>query len=188
MFKKDLLLIDFEATGLNASKHDPIQLAALVLDKKTLKEKRAFSTYIKPRSFKNWDKEAMAVNNIDSAALKDAPSLNVVEKRFSKFIGSQGVIPAYYGGSIDIPYLHEVYSRTKKRYPFDYHALDLWGICLVYLALRNDLKNKKRPAGFTLEDLMKRFHIPIEKRHDALGDCRAEAEVFRQIYHSLTHR
>lgn len=186
MFKKDLLLIDFESTGLHASKQDPIQLAALILDKKTLKEKRAFSSYIKPRRWNNWNNEAMSVNNIRREVLQNAPSLAEVEKRFTKFVGAKGVILAYYGGSIDIPYLHEIYSRTKKRYPFDYHALDIWGICLVYLALHNDLKNKKKHSGFTLEDLMRRFSIPIEKRHDALGDCRAEAEVLRHIYHSLS--
>ena len=33
-FKKDLLLIDLETTGLDAGKHEIIQIAAILLDKK----------------------------------------------------------------------------------------------------------------------------------------------------------
>ena len=40
-FERDILLIDTEFTGFDIDKHEIIQLAAVLLDKKTLKEKRA---------------------------------------------------------------------------------------------------------------------------------------------------
>ena len=56
-FKKDLLLIDLETTGLEAGRHEIIQVAAVLLDKKTLKEKEAFSSYVKPVNWQRRDKD-----------------------------------------------------------------------------------------------------------------------------------
>ncbi len=188
MFKKDLLLVDLECTGLDPLKHDAIQIAALLLDKKTLKEKAAFTSYIKPARWNNWDPEAMAVNKIDKATLKTAPSLPSVIKNFEKLYKHHDVILTFYGGTVDVPFLKSIYKKLKKRYPFDYHPFDLWAVCHTYLALKNDLKNKNRFSGFSLEDLLLHFSLPIENRHDALADCRAEAAVFRAIYKELKAR
>jgi DNA polymerase III epsilon subunit-like protein len=185
IFKHDILLIDIEDTVLKYNTHDPIQLAAVLLDKKTLKEKKSFTSYIKPKHWKNWDPEAMAVNSIDKAQLINAPSLTTVIKRFEELYKNRPVIISYYGGNVDIPFIRKMYEQVGKRYPFDYHAFDLWAVCHTYLAVHNKLKNSKRHAGFTLEDLMKRFDIEIENRHDALADCRAEAAVLRHIYKEL---
>ena len=38
-FYKDILLIDLETTGLDAGRHEIVQIAAVLLDKKTLKER-----------------------------------------------------------------------------------------------------------------------------------------------------
>ena len=43
MFNKDLLVLDIESTGTDVTKHEIIQLAGILLDKKTLKEKKVFS-------------------------------------------------------------------------------------------------------------------------------------------------
>ena len=47
-FKKDILLVDTEFTGFDLQKHELVQLAAVLLDKKTLKEKKVFSSFVKP--------------------------------------------------------------------------------------------------------------------------------------------
>ena len=73
MFNKDLLVLDIEATGVDFSKHELIQIAAILLDKKTLKEKKRFESFIRPRKWKNRSAEAMAVNQITWDMVKDAP-------------------------------------------------------------------------------------------------------------------
>lgn len=185
MFKHDILLVDLECTGLDPLKHDPIQLAGILLDKKTLKEKQVFSSFIKPAHWNNWDPEAMAVNKIDKTVLKTAPTLATVINRFEKLYSHHPVILSFYGGMVDVPFLKVVYKKLGKKYPFDYHPFDLWAICHTYLATKNLLKNKNRFNGFTLEDLLVHFKLPIENRHDALADCKAEASVFRKIYKEL---
>ena len=184
MFNRDILLIDIEATGLDSNKHEIIQLAGILLDKKTLKEKVTYSSYIKPVKWKNRDPEAMAVNKLTLSDLKGAPSAKQVAKEFDE-IFPKNVILAYYGGVLDIDFIRALYKEIGRKQPFDYHFFNLWGLFYPYLAKTGGLTNKKRFAGFTIEDLIKKFKIKPEKRHDALGDCRVEAEILRQIMKRL---
>lgn len=184
MFNKDILIVDIEASGLDADKYELIQLAAVLLDKKTLKTKSEFSSYIKPKKWKDRSRAAMAVNKITTKDIEGAPELSAVMKQFVKQFPPQEVIFAHYGGVIDIDFIRSSFRKLGKKYPYhpyDYHFFDIWSICYAYGALKGSLKNKKRYAGFSLEDLMKRFSIKADDRHDALVDCQVEAEVFRRI-------
>ncbi len=184
MFNRDILLIDTEATGLNMNKHELIQLAAVLLDKKTLKEKKNFNSYIKPARWKRRDPAAMKVNRLTWSNLKDAPPAKAVIKKFTRAFPHR-VILAYYGGPLDIDFLRALYKKIGRQQPFDYHFFNLWGLFYGYLAKRGKLTNRRRFTGFTLEDLMKRFNIPSPGRHDALVDCRIEAEILRRIMKNL---
>src|SRR5262245_37230598 len=123
MFKKDLLLIDLESTGLDVNKHEIIQLAGLLLDKKTLQEKARFDSYISPKNWTGRSKPAMAVNKIAWQDVKAAPDLKSVMSQFDK-IFPHDVTVAYYGGLLDMPFLNAAYKQIGKPYPFDYHPLD----------------------------------------------------------------
>lgn len=181
MFKKDLLILDIEATGLDYEKHEIIQLAAILLDKKTLKEKKTFNTFIRPRNWKGRSREAMAVNNISWDMVKDAPDLKAALKTFQKTFGTNVTI-APYGTIMDTAMLRIAYRKSKMKYMFDYHVFDIWPLVYVYMAKKKLLKNNRRFAGFGLEDAARHFKIAVPKdRHTALTDCQVEAEVLRQI-------
>lgn len=185
MFNKDLLLLDMEMTGTDVTRHEVIQLAAVLLDKKTLKEKKSFSSYIKPKFWKRRDPESMAVCNITWDDLKDAPDLKTVLTAFNKTFG-KNVLPTMYGGNLDIIFLPAAYRTAKIKYPFEYHTFNIWPLFYTFMAKKGKLTNKKRFVGFSLEDLAKHFKIPPTKdRHDALGDCRFEAEVLRKAVKAI---
>ena len=184
-FKKDLLLVDLETTGLDAQKHEIIQIAAILLDRKTLKEKEAFSSYIKPAKWKKRDLESMKINGITWENLKSAPSLKEVLAQFSKLFKPSDVVLSYYGGPLDMDFLRAAYAEVGMKWRFDYHFFNLWGMFYAFLASRGQLKNPSRHAGFSLEDLMSKFKIRSKNRHDALEDCRIEAEILRKIIKSL---
>lgn len=181
-FKKDILLIDTEFSGFDVKNHDLLQIAAVLLDRKTLKEKKSFNSYIKPVHWKSRDKASMAVNKITPEKLKNAPSLKSVLTKFNKTFG-HNVIQAFYVGYNDKRFLMHAYSQSGIKWQFDYHYFDLWALCYAYLAKKNLLKSKKDFAGFGLEYLIKILKIDINpnEMHDALVDCRLEAEVFRKI-------
>lgn len=185
-FKKDLLIVDLETTGLDASRHEIIQIGAILLDRKTLEEKEAFSSFVKPTAWPRRDRASMAVNKIVYDQVKSAPTLSVALAQFNQLFNPGQVILSYYGGPLDMDFLRAAYFKTKIAWKFDYHYLNLWGVFYAFLAARGQLKNSKKFAGFSLEDLMKRFRIKSSKRHDALEDCRVEAEILRKIFSKIS--
>ncbi len=180
-FKKDLLIIDTELTGLDAEKHEIIQLAGVLLDRKTLKEKACFDSYVRPVKWSNRDPEAMKVNKLAFPLLKNAPSLKQVIRGFVKKFHARQVLLVAYVGWIDKRFLLKAFEKTKTKWAYDYHYFDIWSLAFAGLAKKNQLKNRKEFAGFDMEDLLKRYKIKIPgTHHDALFDCRAEAEILRQ--------
>lgn len=181
-FKHDLLLVDLETTGLDVTKHEIIQIGAVLLDKKTLKEKKALASFVRPAKWKNRDRESMEVNGIKWEQVKKAPGLKTFLNQINKSFNPKSVILSYYGGPLDMDFLRVAYRRVGLKWQFDYHYLNLWGVFYAFLAARGQLKNRKKFTGFSLEDLINRFKISdLGLRHDALGDCRIEAEVLRRI-------
>lgn len=181
MFNKDLLLIDIESTGTNVAKHEIIQIAAILLDKKTLKEKGVFSTFIKPRKWKQQDPEAMAVNGITLAQVKNAPPLRQALQQLVKTFGTS-VIVTVYAGNLDVVFFTAAFREQNMRYPYDYHTFDIWSLCYNYMARRHKLTDRKKFAGFSMESVAKHFRIPLPaRRHQALIDCQIEAEVLRAL-------
>ncbi len=181
MFNKDILIVDIEATGVDFNKHELIELGAVLLDKKTLKQKKSFQSFIKPKRWKDRDPEAMAVNNISWDALKKAPSLKSVLQKFESTFGTD-VIIAPYGTILDTALLRVSYRESKMAYTFDYHVYDIWPLAYTYMAKNNLLTNAERFSGFSLEDIAKHFKIPTpQDRHTALSDCRLEAAVLRKL-------
>jgi DNA polymerase III epsilon subunit-like protein len=163
-------------------KHEVLQIAAVLLDKKTLKEKKVFSSFVKPVKWKTRDLESMNVNKITLDMVKDVPSLKEVIKEFDRVFG-HNVIQAFYVGFNDKRFLLDSYKKAGVKWQFDYHYFELWGLFYPFLAINNQLTSKKDFAGFGLESLIKKFKIKTNKNqlHDALVDCRVEAEVLRNV-------
>lgn len=187
MFKYDLLLIDIETTGLDVKKHEIIQLAAVLLDRKTLKEKKSFNSYIKPEKWRSRDPVAMAVNKIDYRQIKDSPSLSNVIKKFSKTFPSK-VTLANYGGILDIVFLSAAFKQSKVSYKYDYNVFNIWVLCYLYMEKTNKLGNKEKFHGFNMTDILRVAKItkPEGNLHDGLVDCRVEAEILRYIYKRIS--
>ncbi len=182
MVKYDLLLIDIESTGLDVSRHEIIQLAAILLDKKTLKEKRNFNSYIKPMNWVSRDHVAMAINKIDYEQIKNAQPVAKVIKSFVKTFPGK-VTLANYGGNLDTVFLPAAFKKASVSYPYDYNTLNIWVLAYVYMIKMKKLGNKQKYHGFNIPDILKTAQIPLPKGqlHDALVDCRAEAEILRHI-------
>lgn len=178
-------MLDIESTGTDVTKHEIIQLAAVLLDKKTLKEKKSFNSFVKPLNWRKRDPEAMAVCNIAWEDVKDAPSIKTVLQKFDKTFGKD-VIPATYGGNLDVIFLPAAYRAAKLKYPFEYHTLNIWPLCYAFMAKKKQLTNRKRFVGFSLEDIGNYLKVPATKaRHDALGDCRYQADILRKLLKNL---
>jgi DNA polymerase III epsilon subunit family exonuclease len=187
-FRHDIVLIDLEATGLFANQHEIIQIGAIVLDKKTLKEKKSFSTFIKPKKWQKRNHESMQVNKITWETLKDAPSLEEAITDLEKIMPKQMIL-AYYAGIFDIEFMKAAYAKLKKSWPYDHHYFNIWGLFYGFASLHLPMNNKKKFAGFGLEDLAEYFKITVTGNlHDALTDCRLEADILRKVMETFSKK
>ncbi len=174
-FAKDILVIDFESTGLDPADHDPTQLGAILLDKITLKEKKHYSSYIAADLTKA-SSEALKVSGMTPDKLKGAPDAREVIKEFISEFGTD-VFLASWNSILDRGLLDKMLRAIGQDiFIYDYHYLDIWPICYMHLA-RNGQGDKIRgDATFAAIGLAPR------DSHDALEDCRYAAEALRAIY------
>jgi len=185
MFTKDILLIDEEATGLDHTRHEIIQIAGVLLDKKTLKEKKHFVSYVRPKKWRTRDPEAMKVNHITWDQVKDAPDIKTVIQKLHRTFGTN-VILSTYVGNLDITFLKTAFKNSKLKYPFDHHVFDIWAVLYVMAAKKRLLTSKKDFAGFSQESLLAGLGMAVPASlHDALVDCRTEADLLRRALKEL---
>lgn len=174
-FSKDILLIDFETTGLDLDKALPIQLGAVLLDKKDLSEKASFLSYIH-QDTSGMSREAASIHGITQKLLDNAPKQEEVIKKFLKKFGID-VYLASWNEMLDHVMLSKMLkSIGKDIYEHDYHYLDIWSLAymhLVRLGRGNIIKS---------EPTFQYFGLPPRQYHDALEDCRHTAEVLRRVY------
>lgn len=169
------LVFDFETTGLQAGLHEPIQLAAVLLDD-NLTELGAFESLIRPLRPDLASPEAMAVNGRDLDELaKEAPPDEVMA-RFLAFILLAGELVVMVGHNVgfDLQFLAEEERRHGFIVPRKTAAVDTCELARVHLEARGLITDSK------LGTVAAHYAIAF-KAHDALGDVRACAGILTQI-------
>lgn len=173
-FPKDILVIDFEATGNDFDIAEPIQLAGLLLDRVTLEEKKSFDSLIRA-DISKIQQEALPYINVDLELVKTAPLCSEVIRAFIDTFGTNVFISSFVSGQ-DMRLLHRMLQSLKlSSYTFDYHILDLWPLAYIYLL------KKGYTGSIRARDLIDALGIKKEGYHNALNDCKIGVEILRKI-------
>ncbi len=176
-FLKDLLIIDFEATGAQPSIDQPIQLAAILLDKETLQEKKSFSTKIKADlSITTDDEVKEIISGFSQTDLDAAPTKAETAKMFVDTFGLNDYLLSAWVMNLDDRYMEKV--LTEGGYNFDeldYHKMDLFPIVYTYLV------KSGYTGGIRTKNIYSYFGVERGAQHDALEDCRISAEILRKV-------
>lgn len=170
------LVLDFETTGLQAERHEPCQVAALLLDE-ALGELDAFESLMRPLRPELADPEALAVQGRTLAQLADAPNPAEVFAELARFAARSEAAPIFAGhnSEFDLRFLEEAERRFGVRVarregkPFD--------TCLL---ARLHLQAEGHVADAKLETVAAHYGVSFQA-HDAMGDVRATAEVMRRF-------
>ena len=182
------IVIDFETGGLDPSLHDPVQIAAIVLDRDTLEPIGKFVSYMRPDPDRVTE-AALKINNLSLDALANAPSPEVVLHMFSEFLApfGKGLFVAH-NAKFDYDFLVEWAKRygngkfNVNRF-FDYRI-----ICTVQLAFQKYVLWDRKLSKVRLTELTQFLDIP-HSAHDAASDALATCEVLRRCLHRpLWHR
>lgn len=180
-FTKDILLIDFETTGSEPAITDPVEIAAILLDRETLAEKAAFSSLINclPEKFEPWAAELWKA---DFEKIQAAPDISEVGRQFIAKFGFD-VLPGSWVQRIDRAMLNKMMQAAgEDPEKYDYHWLDLWPIAYLYLLQRG------YSGGLRSDEMFAQFGVPLRGKHEALEDCRIEAEILRKILNASPGR
>lgn len=185
-----IIVFDFETGGLDVATLEPVQIAGLALDPRTLQPIDHFVSYMKPLDFDNLHPKAMEKNNIPVEKLREAPVQELVWGQFAAWCKKHRrkgptTAPIAAGKNIlrfDLPIadrLCRTYGHTDKAGKpnifNDRPILDLEELAWLWFESTDELPNYKMD---TLRDY---FGLSKEGAHDALVDTTQTAELLRRF-------
>jgi len=183
-----LLVFDFETGGLDPwiAKAEPIELAAIMLNKDTLEEVSRFEPRLMcVQDATNLNEKALSVNGKTVDQIMAAESPWTVFPQFVKWImdttgGAGKVMPVGHNVQFDIQFMKWAFLQYCA--PIEYDMLfDYHNVCTFVLANAWKGQITKELSYFNLVSLTKHYGIP-HAAHEAMGDVEATAEVLRRLY------
>lgn len=183
-----LLGLDLETTGfLNQSSTDParqpgiVQVGAVRLDPKTLKEIDSYSSLVDPE-IPIWMEDAIATHGIKPEDVKGQPSFFSVGLSLARYSVGCTHYFGYNGKKFDQPVLNWQLKRygLECSFPWPPEHVDVMELAMKMLRVgskRGGMKFVK--LGEAYEHFTGKKMVDA---HDALADIRATAEVLRKVY------
>ncbi len=169
---KKVCFSDFETTGLDPSKHEIIELAAIVVDPNSWQILRELELKVRPEHIGTADSRALDINGYDPDTWADAVSLEWAMSELEPLLCD--AIPAGHNPRFDFGFLEAAWKRVGHRpRDMDYHLLDTVALCMP-LYLRGcipDLKLKTVCSYLGVGD----------PTHRAMADCRASLEIAKML-------
>lgn len=161
----NFVALDIETTGLDSSRDEIIQIAAIRFVNGEQTE--IFNKFIKPR--KDVPKYIQHLTHISSADLLSAPPIGLVLPDLVKFIGDSIIVG--HNVAFDLGFIDENLIRTGK-FPLANKRWDTAEIGRIYLPFTNDHK---------LSTLVREFDIMLENAHRADADAIATGELLVKL-------
>lgn len=168
---RTLAFIDLETTGLDASRHEVLEVAILRVDARSLKVLAEYEARVKPTRLADAHPEALAVCGYSDEEWRDALPLEEAFATVTPLLA--GTLVAGHNTSFDWGFLTESYRRTELTLPsVDYHRLDTASLAWPLLATGE-------VESLSLNALAKRFGLHRPTPHRAMADARCALEVAR---------
>lgn len=169
MFQRQILVFDFETSGLDETIHSPLSLGCYLMDK-NLKMTDQKYYLIKPREPFHYTQEALNINGFKNSKFSAHVDGNKVVQHFHCNYGQKQDLPLLAGWNVhfDIKFLKGMYERANLAWPFGYRALDVQSIaCWLNGGEQTSLHKE-----------LKRYNKHIT--HNALQDAEDTAFLLRE--------
>lgn len=204
MNKRWIMVFDWETDGVDPYSCNPVELAAVPVDPRTLeiKEDRAFNAIIKPDGFDSdeyftddrqktieWHAKQRGVDSSDIIKIwKKGKSEKIVWKSFCDYCkkfniekspGSWYTEPIAAGYNIigfDLPICERLAAKHKTKVPFSKTTkIDLMDLMFYWF------ENLDEPHNFRLDTFRKFFGIEAAQAHEAFSDTLDSAKLMVQF-------
>ena len=170
--KRPLAITDIETTGLDAQRHEIIDLGLLLVEQANFKILDRFEVKIKPTNLKEAAKKALTSVGYSDKEWKKAWELEQAIQIFSE--KTKGAVFLSQNSYFEWSFLEQAFRRTGVEDLMDYHRLDLFSIAW---AVR---KNFPGMSKFSLTSLGKYFSLPTEPLpHRASSGAKQQLAVLR---------
>ncbi|ADO70347.1 3'-5' exonuclease [Stigmatella aurantiaca] len=170
---RTLAFIDLETTGLDASRHEVLEVAILRVDARSLKVLAEYEARVQPTRLADAHPEALAVCGYSDEEWRDALPLREVLATVTPLLA--GTLVAGHNTSFDWGFLVEGYRSTELPLPsVDYHRLDTASLAWPLLATGE-------VESLSLNALAKHFGLHRPTPHRAMADARCALEVARRL-------
>lgn len=200
LLNKDILIVDFETTGLNPHLLEPIEIGIVLISCEDLSEISRYHSYILSQHPETADSKALhvsrrTVESITTEGKSIAEVVMEIEKEiFEKNnLKHSQVYLSSWNSKFDIPILNELYKdagfNIYEENKFDHHVIELWTLMLGYRILMGKSQNGLRGVLDSIRD----FNIEsqymqdgvYDAKHNALEDCLLEAEILRKYFETF---
>lgn len=170
--QRNLLFVDLELTGLDSSRHEIIEIAALLVSAGDLKIINSYYTKVLPAHIETADQVSLQIANYSPKEWSSAISLSTMLKELSS-LDSQ-VILAGWSVITEYDFLTSALKQEGIPYFFDNYLLEVWS--LAYVKFCKDPTIEK----INLQTVSTKFNIPL-LRHKPDSDIRATFEIFKNL-------
>lgn len=167
---RSLAITDIETTGLDASVHEILELAVLIVDQKTLRVRDQYHARVKPLHIKTAAKRALEVVGYTPTAWKSAIPLEEAMQVYAK--KAVDSICVSYNIYLCYSFLDAGFKAAGVEDPTDYHRLDIFSLAWSRLG----------PGPANLDSICRRLDIiPEPKPRRAMDGALKQLEVLRAL-------
>jgi DNA polymerase-3 subunit epsilon len=168
-----LLFVDVETTGLDSTRHEIIELAAVRVHPTLLYVEGELVTRVRPQHPERCSIETAALNGFDPAAWDDAPPLEDALERFVPL--AKGCILAGHNVAFDQAFLASGFRRAGLEEPkMDHHVIDTASLAWPLVAVG-------ALDSLSLGPVCDLLGIRNEGAHSARRDVARTMEVYRRL-------
>ncbi|MBK3332567.1 3'-5' exonuclease [Persephonella atlantica] len=163
--------IDLETTGLDISKDEIISFGGIKIKNLKISLGDSFYRVVKPSA--DIKKESILVHGITPSEIEDAPPIEEILPEFLQFI--KGTVIVGYFVTFDIKMLSR-YTQKLYGFPILNPYIDLRDF--AFYAERKRYRQIVQKEDMTLEELARRYNIPVIHRHNAYYDSLITGLIF----------
>ena len=170
-----IILYDFETTGLDPALHDPVQVAAVALEPRTLTPLGHWSATMRPARPENASAKALEIHGLTLEHLATQADPVACAREFAGWAKGFGwpLIPCGYNLPFDASFMDPWCPWLRR--DWSYKTLDVMQLAIAHLWLPGKVADTK------LTTVAAHLGIEDHQAHDAMGDVLATAEVLRRL-------
>lgn len=169
---RPLLFIDLETTGLDASRHEIIEIAALVVTQPGLDVTHSYYTKVRPTHIQTADPKSLNITQYSPASWTEAIDLRQALVDLSKL--APRCLLVGWGVQTEWEFLVAGLQAEHLDYFFDHHLIEVYTLAFAKFFRNTD------PRFLNLGSTAAAMGIRIQ-RHLPDSDIRATYEIFKKL-------